>query len=672
MLRNCFLSCLLFLASFNAYSSVEMRCVAVGTGGDVTINWFNTTSSVDFRAYYIYHSTSAGGPFSIEDSILSYATQTYNDATANANSQPAYYFIVLKSNTSLDELSDTIQAIHLSVLNIGNNGLATLNWNIVHTPALVSNSPYYKIYRKYTTGGWTLIDSVNVLFNAPSYVEEVTICSDTIKYRIEVSDNTGCVSVSNVDGKYFEDVRPPQVPLVDSVSMDAAGNAVIGWEVNPSVDTKKYVVFQLIGTNWVQVADTLYGINSTFLSTTVNVSMGSEQFRVLAIDSCGNPSAMSLPHRTLILTGLVNKCTASYNLSWNSYINAAFSSPFYQVILNINSGPDSIVATTTSTTFTVTGLRADTNYCFRIMALLGGGATSTTNSICITPNIPVAPTFSYIKKVTATGTNVITVEAFVDTSGDVSQYALQRSTSYSGPFNTVATIPATANPIISINDYVTIDRDYYYKVAALDSCSHATLYSQVSRSVYLNADINDDYTNSLSWNNYSGWNAGVSTYTVQKFTNASAAWENIATISYGNDSTLRDNITNDYSSDGYFCYRVMAIENAGNIYGFTDTVFSNEDCVQQKASVFIPTAFHPGGHSGNFKPISSFLSSDGYTLKIYNRFGGLIYESSNPSEGWDGTFSGNGAPMGIYHYHLVAKGGNGTDIKQSGSFTLIR
>jgi gliding motility-associated-like protein len=672
MLRNCLLSCLFLLTSLNAFSTMQMRCVAIGAGGDVTINWFNTTSSVDFHAYYIYHSTSAAGPFALEDSILFYNTRTYNDATANANSQSAYYYVVLKSNTNPDEISDTIQAIKLSVLNIGNNGFATLNWNLNHTPPIVSNSPYYKIYRKYTAGGWILIDSVNVTVNAASYVEEITICSDTIKYRVEVADNSGCVSVSNVDGKYFEDVRPPQVPVVDSASMDALGNAVIGWHVNPSVDTKKYVVFQLIGANWVQVGDTLYGINSTFLSTTVNVSSTSQQFRVLAIDSCGNPSAMSLPHRTLLLNGSINKCTASYTLSWNSYINASFTNPFYQVIININGGQDSIVDVTTATSYSVTGLVADTNYCFRIRAILGGMATSTTNSICIVPDIPVAPVFSYIRKVTVSGKDVITVEAFVDTAADVLQYALKRSTSYNGTYSTVATISAGANPVISINDYVNTDRDYYYKVAAIDSCGYAVFFSQVSRSIFLKAEMNDDYTNSLSWNNYSQWNAGVSGYYIQKYTSANPDWQPLAMISYGDDSTYIDAVTNNYSSDGYFCYRIMAIENPGDMYGFTDTVYSNEACAQQKFTVFIPSGFRPGGRSGNFKPIFSFLSSEGYNLKIYNRFGGLIFESKNPGEGWDGTTSGRGAPMGIYHYHLEAKGGNGVDIKQSGSFTLLR
>src|SRR5213078_4464576 len=103
---------------------------------------------------------------------------------------------------------------------------------------------------------------------------------------------------------------------------------------------------------------------------------------------------------------------------------------------------------TTATSFLVTNLIADSNYTFRIMALLGNGYTSTSNRILITPNLPIAPQFSYIRTVT-TQYGSMTVNAFVDTAADIYNYALIRSASPNGPFQTINTIPATNNPFIS-------------------------------------------------------------------------------------------------------------------------------------------------------------------------------------------------------------------------------
>jgi gliding motility-associated-like protein len=134
-----------------------------------------------------------------------------------------------------------------------------------------------------------------------------------------------------------------------------------------------------------------------------------------------------------------------------------------------------------------------------------------------------------------------------------------------------------------------------------------------------------------------------------------------------------DVVSNNNSTNGRFCYKIMAIEGSGNQYGFTDTAYSNDACVQQQPAVFIPSAFNPEGTNNKiFIPYFSFLSRDDYYLKIYNRFGGLIFETSNPSTGWDGTYFGHSSPEGVYIYYFTAKSGTGDEITKVGSFTLVR
>ena len=340
--------------------------------------------------------------------------------------------------------------------------------------------------------------------------------------------------------------------------------------------------------------------------------------------------------------------------------------------MNENGGPDSVIGSTHSTSFNVTGLIADTNYCFRIEAALSGTATSTSNSICITPDLPIAPLFSYIKKVTVASENTITVEAYVDTAADIYSYRLYRAYSPGGPFYPSTVINATANPIISFTDNPMTDRTYYYKIASLDSCGNSKIYSQVSQSVYLNCYANDDYSNTLNWNDYTLWDAGVSSYVIQRSTDIDYAWRTIATVDTGSGNRYVDIINSTQSAVGKFCYRVVAIEDFGNMYGFRDTVYSNEMCVQQTPVFFIPSAFRPGGVNRVFKPEATFVNFDSYHLKIYSRTGQLMFDTTKFLEGWDGKFSGRECEEGVYVYHIYARGGDGGDIKRTGSVILVR
>jgi hypothetical protein len=41
---------------------------------------------------------------------------------------------------------------------------------------------------------------------------------------------------------------------------------------------------------------------------------------------------------------------------------------------------------------------------------------------------------------------------------------------------------------------------------------------------------------------------------------------------------------------------------------------------------------------------------------VYNRWGHLVYESSDPAKGWDGNINGKPAAVGAYYYVIRALG----------------
>ena len=97
-----------------------------------------------------------------------------------------------------------------------------------------------------------------------------------------------------------------------------------------------------------------------------------------------------------------------------------------------------------------------------------------------------------------------------------------------------------------------------------------------------------------------------------------------------------------------------------------------------KGPLVMPDAFTPNGDGKNdfFKPVShTYVIIK--ELHIYNRWGQLIYNSSDP-QGWDGKFDGKEQPSGTYLYYIVgeyedpANPGNYITGKQEGAVTLLR
>ena len=59
-----------------------------------------------------------------------------------------------------------------------------------------------------------------------------------------------------------------------------------------------------------------------------------------------------------------------------------------------------------------------------------------------------------------------------------------------------------------------------------------------------------------------------------------------------------------------------------------------------------------------FKPVfTSGFDPNQFSMKIYNRWGEIIFESRNSQIGWDGSFgiNGNKVPEGLYTYHITYK-----------------
>lgn len=91
--------------------------------------------------------------------------------------------------------------------------------------------------------------------------------------------------------------------------------------------------------------------------------------------------------------------------------------------------------------------------------------------------------------------------------------------------------------------------------------------------------------------------------------------------------------------------------------------------------VYIANAFSPNGDGINdmMFVIGKTIQAQEFLWAIYDRHGSLVFISTDPTIGWDGTMlSGKDAPSGVYVYRLKYRDVNGNYFERDGNITLIR
>lgn len=146
------------------------------------------------------------------------------------------------------------------------------------------------------------------------------------------------------------------------------------------------------------------------------------------------------------------------------------------------------------------------------------------------------------------------------------------------------------------------------------------------------------------------------------------------------DSTQFSTLTNPshvYPFDIANNYPVMLI--ATSSLGCTDTAYSYIE-VLEDLIYYVPNAFTPDGDIVNqtFQPVfTSGFDPFNYYLRIFNRWGEVIFESADASIGWDGSYTLNGnvnpCQSGVYIWTIEFKSPN-NDEKQviTGHVSLLR
>ncbi|MBK7884347.1 MAG: PKD domain-containing protein [Chitinophagaceae bacterium] len=122
-----------------------------------------------------------------------------------------------------------------------------------------------------------------------------------------------------------------------------------------------------------------------------------------------------------------------------------------------------------------------------------------------------------------------------------------------------------------------------------------------------------------------------------------------------------------FNSTGTFNTCLIAI----NSFGCRDTF-----CLDIPVTIIplldVPNAFTPGrfGANGIIKVAGFGIAK--MSWKIYNRWGKVVFETSDRSAGWDGMFKGALQPQDVYTYTLDVEFSDGKKARKTGDITLIR
>ncbi|MCB9361708.1 MAG: CotH kinase family protein [Flavobacteriales bacterium] len=86
----------------------------------------------------------------------------------------------------------------------------------------------------------------------------------------------------------------------------------------------------------------------------------------------------------------------------------------------------------------------------------------------------------------------------------------------------------------------------------------------------------------------------------------------------------------------------------------------------------LPSAFSPNGDGNNDMLFIYGGQIETISVSIYDRWGELIWQTKDETEGWDGTYNGKQASAGVYVYKMKVRYWEGDFESKSGNITLIR
>lgn len=644
----------------------NIDCIQFDAAGNAIISWQPVTDPAGTFVEYQISSLQSG----LVGTIPAISTSSFTHAAGGASED---YYVTVVSGCAGNAMthSDTIASLGL-LLNNPLNGTAELTWNAPASNLQIGWHDYYYISREYPSGVWTVIDSVPL--GQEFYLDTIDICGADLGYMVTLS-NTSCDFLSNQISDFFVDKITPDIPELVVATVDTTDFSVtIQWNVNAQLDTYGYIVYTLDENGFLTELDTVWGINNTSYNYFPVLSSGSLTYTVAAFDSCFTTSipptyqtsAKALLHSTVFIEGDTDPCSGLATLTWDSYVG--WTSVSSKIFMQINQGIwieiDEVSGTSYSYPITL-----GSSYTFAVQSFAMNGTSTFSNPLDLSiDNIPT-PDWNYLKVATVQDSHIL-IKHTVDVNANIRELILEKDAG-SG---FVELMRLTPSPLTTFtdDDVIVNDQSYSYRMLYIDSCGYTSEPSNIGKTIHLTVSTREeDLINYVSWSAYEDFQGPLIKYILYRSIDGILDPTPLAELQP--DRLVYEDPMDDSIFEGYVCYFVEAIEGP-NVYNDSQISRSNMACATYKPLVYIPNAFVPDGVNKLFLPIVSIYNLESYELKIYDRWGEVIFKTDDPEMGWNGKIKqwNKMAETGTYIYMLELKDGGGNEHVYRGHVSVLR
>ena len=139
---------------------------------------------------------------------------------------------------------------------------------------------------------------------------------------------------------------------------------------------------------------------------------------------------------------------------------------------------------------------------------------------------------------------------------------------------------------------------------------------------------------------------------------------------YGSgDTSHLKNPTYTYADTGYYTVHLFVKTAYGCIDSTTKVVKIDDDY-----ELFVPTAFSPNGDGINetFLPITRGVLPSTYHMYVYDRWGNLVFKTSDLYKGWDGTYHGSVVMEDTFVWKIELKTTAGVKKQVHGQVSIVK
>ncbi|MEL7021046.1 MAG: gliding motility-associated C-terminal domain-containing protein, partial [Bacteroidota bacterium] len=524
----------------------------------------------------------------------------------------------------------------------------TLVWTVPNI-SCGTLSGYDIFFSESENGPYTLLTTINDAAET-RYEHEDSVLGDFFYY---MQSRTDC-SDPNVLFSDTLDNRLPRPVNIETISVD--GDAVVlRWAASVSPEVSSYVVYRDTDLGTVPIATTT---DLTYTDLDADPNNQIETYYVLASDACGSTSIFTDPQNTILLEGTGGQdCDKEIRLSWNLYQNWTNPIAEHQIWVSIDGAVaeriDAIPGGQSSYVFS--GAKEGTEYCFFVKSVEDITSNAANSSqICIFSNTAQGAESLFLERVSVTTDNQVMLDWSWNAGAQITENNILRGSSPDALASVSVTNPnLPLQPIGTFTDATAMtDTDaLYYQLSVTDQCG-LVVNSNVLQTVVLSGAAQPDQTNLLSWT-VPRWDDGI-VERYELFRIVSGQEESLGTVIPPVNSFMDAINPNNLAEASALYYLVTSIvRTLQNGTTITTQTRSNTIAIQQFTKIQIPNAFAPNGRNTEFRPLVTFGEQSDYQMIIYNRYGGIVFETTDFNQGWNGrNTSGNMNPSGTYVYQI--------------------